>query len=72
MDLDILDYNGQIMENYSFLTLPHPRIAVRDFVLLPLMEISPNWVHPVTGIGGHKLLEMLDITYGYSGCRKLD
>jgi len=33
----------------EFLKLPHPRIAARRFVLIPLNELAPNLVHPVTG-----------------------
>ena len=50
-DLDILDYKKKIMDfefsNHT-LTIPHKRISNRSFVLYPLKEISPNWVHPVT------------------------
>jgi 2-amino-4-hydroxy-6-hydroxymethyldihydropteridine diphosphokinase len=71
LDLDLLDYNGLIVENDSFLTLPHPRIAVRDFVLLPLLEISLNWVHPTLGIEGQKLLEALNETQTLNGCQRV-
>ena len=46
LDLDILDYNGQILEN-KILTLPHPRMLDRPFVLLPLAEIAPGWRDPI-------------------------
>jgi 2-amino-4-hydroxy-6-hydroxymethyldihydropteridine diphosphokinase len=46
LDLDLLDYHGLVRRGR--LTLPHPGIAERDFVLMPLMEIAPNWRHPVT------------------------
>ena len=47
LDLDLLDYDGLATE--EGLTLPHPRIAERGFVLVPLAEIAPGWRHPVTG-----------------------
>ncbi|WP_119391698.1 2-amino-4-hydroxy-6-hydroxymethyldihydropteridine diphosphokinase [Taklimakanibacter lacteus] len=46
LDLDLLDYHGLIRR--GSLKLPHPGIAERDFVLAPLMEIAPQWRHPVT------------------------
>jgi 2-amino-4-hydroxy-6-hydroxymethyldihydropteridine diphosphokinase len=72
MDLDLLDYNGLITENDSFLTLPHPRIAERDFVLLPLLEVCPNWVHPVTGIEGSILLSAIKNRDSNNNCRRLE
>jgi 2-amino-4-hydroxy-6-hydroxymethyldihydropteridine diphosphokinase len=72
MDLDLLDYNGLIRENDSFLVLPHPRIAERDFVLLPLLEVSPNWVHPNTGIEGRKLLDAIIRSQNSNHCWRLE
>jgi 2-amino-4-hydroxy-6-hydroxymethyldihydropteridine diphosphokinase len=46
VDLDILFYDDTVLEN-SFLTLPHPRMHLRKFVLVPMAEIAPNFVHPV-------------------------
>jgi|HigsolmetaAR201D_1030396.scaffolds.fasta_scaffold02063_4 2-amino-4-hydroxy-6-hydroxymethyldihydropteridine diphosphokinase len=46
IDLDILFYGSLQMETYK-LTIPHPRLAERAFVLKPLAEIAPNHVHPV-------------------------
>ncbi|MGE3468667.1 MAG: 2-amino-4-hydroxy-6-hydroxymethyldihydropteridine diphosphokinase [Pyrinomonadaceae bacterium] len=45
-DLDILFFGDTRMES-EFLTLPHPRLHLRKFVLIPLNEIAPNLVHPV-------------------------
>lgn len=46
IDLDLLLY-GEEIRNTDFLTLPHPRFHLRRFVLVPLVEISPNLEHPV-------------------------
>lgn len=45
LDLDLLDYHGLVCGGR--LTLPHPGIEHRLFVLVPLAEIVPRWVHPV-------------------------
>lgn len=71
MDLDLLDYNGLITESDSSLKLPHPRIAQRDFVLLPLLEVTPNWVHPITCERGDFLLRRLQKSNLTNGCVKL-
>jgi 2-amino-4-hydroxy-6-hydroxymethyldihydropteridine diphosphokinase len=46
IDIDILFY-GQFLIETPELTLPHPRISERRFVLEPLAEIAPKWRHPV-------------------------
>jgi len=46
LDLDLLDYDGRV-ETGPNLVLPHPRLHERAFVLLPLAEVAPDWVHPV-------------------------
>ncbi len=48
LDLDILDFKGQIL-NSERLTLPHPRMLERGFVLFPLDHINPHWTDPVSG-----------------------
>jgi 2-amino-4-hydroxy-6-hydroxymethyldihydropteridine diphosphokinase len=47
LDLDLLDYEGLIQPGPP--ELPHPRIAERGFVLIPLRDIASDWRHPVTG-----------------------
>jgi len=46
LDLDILDYKGRRIHQPR-LTLPHPRMCDRPFVLFPLSEIAPNWRDPI-------------------------
>ena len=48
IDLDLLIFKDQQLET-EFLTLPHPRLALRRFVLVPLNELVPSLVHPVLG-----------------------
>lgn len=47
LDLDLIDYDGRI--EHGPVTLPHPRIAERGFVLIPLADVAPGWRHPVSG-----------------------
>lgn len=47
LDLDIIDFGGLILNN-DRLQLPHPAAAERLFVLLPLYDLAPEWVEPVT------------------------
>jgi 2-amino-4-hydroxy-6-hydroxymethyldihydropteridine diphosphokinase len=46
IDLDLLFYNQLVLET-PVLTLPHPHLHERGFVLLPLLDIAPDFVHPV-------------------------
>jgi 2-amino-4-hydroxy-6-hydroxymethyldihydropteridine diphosphokinase len=49
LDLDLLAYGDRRREGPQPPLLPHPRLADRAFVLLPLAEVAPDWHHPVTG-----------------------
>ncbi len=48
IDIDLLDYDGQILDTYA-LVLPHPYMHKRSFVMKPLVEIAPQWIHPMLG-----------------------
>ena len=48
IDIDILFYSDQIIKTPE-LIIPHPRLTRRAFVLVPLAEIAPELVHPVSG-----------------------
>ncbi len=58
VDLDILAY-GQQVANSPELTLPHPRLAERRFVLEPLRELAADWRHPVTRLSVSEMLSAL-------------
>ncbi len=56
IDIDILFYGNQIIDEPN-LKVPHPLIQERDFVLSPMVEITPDFVHPVLG---KTILELRD------------
>ncbi|NBD16545.1 MAG: 2-amino-4-hydroxy-6-hydroxymethyldihydropteridine diphosphokinase [Cyanobacteria bacterium] len=59
LDLDILLYDDQVLAT-EHLQIPHPRMRERAFVLVPLAEIAPNWIDPVTGSAIAQLKQSID------------
>ena len=61
-DIDIIDYNGQIInfkyKNLDFI-VPHEKLIYRNFVLIPLKEILPNWCHPKTKVSIDMIIDRL-------------
>lgn len=49
LDLDILDYKGEVIKNSKYIEIPHPRINDREFILKPLHDICPYWINPING-----------------------
>ncbi len=66
IDVDILLYGDQVSESPE-LTIPHPRLTQRAFVLVPLAEIAPSVVHPENG---KTALELLADAAGLEGVRR--
>jgi len=62
-DIDIIDFNKKI-EIYNFnnsiFKVPHESLSSRNFVLYPLMEILPDWVHPVSKLTVKELINNLE------------
>lgn len=58
IDLDLLLYGDLVLDDPA-LTLPHPALHERRFVLAPLAEIAPNWQHPTLELSILQLLQAL-------------
>ncbi|MAE09190.1 MAG: 2-amino-4-hydroxy-6-hydroxymethyldihydropteridine diphosphokinase [Bacteroidetes bacterium] len=57
IDIDILYFNSEIIKT-NILTVPHPRLHERNFTLIPLAEIAPDFIHPILKLDSKKLLEI--------------
>lgn len=62
IDLDILFYGEHIIDTPG-LTIPHPRLHQRRFVLAPMVELDPTWVHPQQHQTVQSLLDQLTSTH---------
>lgn len=58
IDLDIIAIEEQVIQS-DILQLPHPRMKTRGFVLIPMAEIAPNWIHPLEKQSISQLLRRL-------------
>lgn len=59
IDIDILFY-GDLIFNSLVLSIPHPRLDERAFVLAPLADLAPDLLHPVLGLSVRQMLEKVD------------
>ena len=59
LDLDLLLFDDIVL-NEPELQIPHPRMVERAFVLVPLAEIAPNWIEPISGKAIAELVQAVD------------
>lgn len=64
LDLDLLLYDDLIVESPA-LTVPHPRMAFRRFVLAPALEVAADWTHPQIGWTLAQLWQHLEVSANY-------
>lgn len=60
IDIDLIAI-GDCVFHTPELTLPHPRMHLRRFVLAPMMQLSPGWRHPLTGLTAAEMAAMLPL-----------
>lgn len=66
VDLDLILYGADVIDDPPSLIVPHPRFRERRFVLEPLATVAADWTDPVTGLTIAQLLENLcDVERGY-------
>lgn len=59
LDLDLLAYHDRVSAPGESPVLPHPRLAERAFVVLPLAEVVPDWRHPISRLSAAELASRL-------------
>lgn len=69
IDLDLLAFGAEVIDDPPDLILPHPRMHQRVFVMAPLAEMAPGWQHPLLGRSAQELLR--DIPPDNQGFKKL-
>jgi 2-amino-4-hydroxy-6-hydroxymethyldihydropteridine diphosphokinase len=68
LDLDILFYGSRVITETD-LVIPHPRLHLRRFVLVPMGELDPDWRHPLLG---RTMQELLDHVADSSQARRIE
>lgn len=58
VDIDIVAIDDQVIDTRT-LQVPHPHLPERDFFLKPMMELAPDWRHPVSGLTASQMLDLL-------------
>lgn len=67
IDIDIIAFNNEVI-NEHHLHVPHPRMQERNFVLYPLRDVAPGWIHPVSG---KEIDELIAVSPDASSCKNV-
>ena len=59
VDIDIMAIDDMVIDSPT-LQVPHPHLPERDFFLRPMMELAPDWCHPLTGLSASEMLNKID------------
>ncbi len=68
IDIDIIDYNREIIKQNN-LEIPHNQIIYRSFVLKPLKDIMPEYIHPVLNLSVQDMINSLEDDYNITICQ---
>ena len=68
IDIDIIDYNREIFKSDN-LVIPHNQMIYRSFVLKPLQDIMPDYIHPELKISVHDMINNLKDDYNITICQ---
>lgn len=68
IDIDIIDYNREIIKQDN-LEIPHNQIIYRSFVLKPLKDIMPEYIHPVLNLSVQDMINSLEDDYNITICQ---
>lgn len=58
LDIDIIYIDNLVIDTDS-LKIPHPRMHLREFVLQPIAELNPGWIHPITKLTANEMHTLL-------------
>ena len=61
VDIDIMAIDDLVIDTPT-LQVPHPHLSERDFFLRPMMQLAPDWHHPVNGLTARQMLEKMSST----------
>ena len=71
LDLDLLTFNDLIIDTKK-LIIPHPRMHLRSFVMKPITDINPNWIHPKLKINSKDIMMRIEKGQGIEKIKNKD